>query len=245
MTKTPIITLAVLAAISAQSTFAADCTVTEKLTILSPQMKEMYESMSPSQQGHLRKSRMGFLSGIPIKGILYVSGKKLRSDIAGVTTVYDSGTNKLVTINRTNQTYSVRSLAGTQSPISAAVTSLGPGVRILGHATRHYRFSTNMRNAQFRGLAMSGEIWSAQDLPSNRLALSMLGGGVQAPTQLEKIKGQVLKVTAQITGTPIGSISVNSYPVSVSTARIPVTIFAVPKGYRQTAPSRNVGPLGG
>lgn len=234
---------AVLGAVAALAGAAhADVKVVQSMTIDNPQLKAAMQSMSPEQRAQMAK--MGI--GGTIQSILYVSGRKSRTDIGAVnSTIINEASGKMTMINRTSHTYSTRPFGGTAGKTAGGATAsikpTGKTKVILGHLCRDYR--VNVSSASMPG-GISGDIWAAPDL--QRLPLPALSGSPLAAlgSQWSKIAGLPLQVTLTAAGSSMGTTVVRTIATSIKTTPLPASVFAIPAGY-QAGPAYGNPMMGG
>jgi hypothetical protein len=220
----------------------ADVKVVEAMTIDSPQLKAAMKNMQPEQRAQMAK--MGI--GGTILSTIYVSGSKSRSDVGATnSTIVDSGSSKVTTLNRVAQTYSTEpfdSAAAQAAGSKASVKPTGKTKVILGHLCRDYHVTISTGGPS--GGNVSGDIWSAADLPHPNLS----GGGGMAALmgQWNKMAGMPLLMTLTLAGGPAGTTTVHMVAKSVSTTSLPASTFAIPAGYKP-GPAYNpmMGGMGG
>ncbi|MBV9851835.1 MAG: hypothetical protein JO250_19380 [Armatimonadetes bacterium] len=239
---------ALAATLAGASAARADLTVVQSTTIKNPQITAMMQSMSPQQRAMMARSGAGaFMGGGPLTSTLYSQGSKTRVDVGPQSTIVDAAAHKLIMLNRATHTYrsspySPNAMAG---QMQASVRDTGQTKTILHHPARHYVLT--MTSARMQGARISGDIWSAQDLPQPPAAALAAGGPAAAlQGQFRKIKGLPLLVNMTISGTPVGDTSIHSVTKSVSRAPLSASLFTVPAGYKRAAarPMPGAMPMG-
>ncbi len=220
----------------------ADLKVVQRVTIDSPQMKAMMESLSPQQRQRMNEMGMGMMSGRPTQATLYARGPKARADLGLLSFVYDAGAGQIVTINRSAHTYSgqkidrTREAAGTQTTVKSVAGSKS----VLGHACRHYTFRATSPNLP--GGEIVGDLWAAPDLPSLPAPVAQAGPVGALRGVYSKIKGLPLLTNVKVIGAPTGDMTVKTVATAVSQGMLSASLFAVPAGYTQTPPGTNAMP---
>ena len=235
---------ALAATLAGASAAHADLKVVQSTTIKNPQLTAMMQSLSPEQRARMAQSGAGSLfGGGDLASTIYSHGTKTRVDIGPQSTIVDTATRQLVTVNRATHTYSTSAYSPNKmaSQMQASVRDTGQTKIILGHPARHYLLS--MTSAQMAGGRVSGDIWSAQDLPQPPAAAFSAGPAGALQGQFRKIKGMPLLVNMTVTGSPVGDTSIRSVTKSVSRAALPASLFAIPAGYKRTAARPTMGGL--
>jgi len=208
----------------------ADVTVVQTATIDNPQLKAMMQSLSPEQKAQMARFGMGGT----ITSKSYVKGTKTRTDVGQMTSVIvDTAAGKMISLNRVSHTYSTQPLnASAGRGVKVSLKPTGKTKTLLGHLCRDYRL--NMTSQSPSGpMTIVGDVWAAPDLP--RLASPPLGSNGPAAAiaaQWSKIAGMPLQAVMTVGGSPIGKTVIRTTVQSVSMTPLPLSVFAIPAGYR-------------
>ena len=224
----------------------ADLKVVQSTTVKNPQLTAMMQSLSPAQRAQMGQSGFGAMfGGGPLTSTLYTHGSKTRVDVGPLTTIVDTAAHKIISINRITHTYSTSaySPSAMAGQVQATIKDTGQTKVILGHPARHYLMSVT--SARMPSGRMSGDIWSAQDLPQPPAAAFSGGPAAALQGQFRKIKGMPLIVNMMVTGSPVGDTSIRSVTKSVSRAALAASLFSVPAGYKRAATPQAGGPMMG
>lgn len=216
----------------------ADLTVVQTTSISSPQIQAYLQTMTPQQRAQVAASGNPLFSGRPIRSVIYVHGSKTRADVGPVTYIVDVASRRTLVINRRSHTYSVQPYrpGGAAGQAQATVRATNQVKRIAGHPARRYLLTSTLAAAP--GTVIQGEVWAAQDLPQPSVLGTGSGPFGAIQSQFRKVKGFPLKTSLAVTGSPMGSTTVSTNVVSVSKATLPAALFAVPAGYRKSAPAQ-------
>ena len=151
-------------------------------------------------------------------------------DIGPLSTIVDTAAHKIISINRATRTYSTSAYSpgAMAGQVQASIKDTGQTKTILGHPARHYLMS--MTSARMPSGRISGDVWSAQDLPQPPAAAFSGGPAAALQGQFRKIKGMPLIVNMVVTGSPVGDTSIRSVTKSVSRAPLSASLFADPGG---------------
>ncbi|BDI33267.1 hypothetical protein CCAX7_53180 [Capsulimonas corticalis] len=222
----------------------ADQKIVATTTVDGPQLRVMMTQMSPDQRAAMSKYGMGG----PINSTAYVSGKKIRTDTNGSSVLLDSVAKTLTTLSRESHTYTTRpydpaKAQAASAGTSATITPAGDSKKLLGHVARHYKLTITTTSGPMAGTPIHGEVWAAPDLPQPP-SLPMPGPAGVLQSQLKKIKGFPLLTVIAIPNSPTGPITVKTVINSVSSATLPASTFAIPAGYKKSAPGAGVGMPG-
>ena len=237
MQNSPLLTAALLVLAASAH---ADLKVTQTTKIENPQLQAMEETMTPQQKAQMAHSDNPLLRGGPQITVVYVRGAMTRADIGGMTYLTDLSKHQATLVNRRTHTYATRpySAQGATGQTSATVKDTGQTKTINGHPAR--RYTLTMTSASLPGTVIEGDIWAAQDLPQPPLLMS--GGPFAAfQNQFRKVKGYPLKTSLVVTGSPMGNTTIQSTVVSISQASLPVSVFAVPAGYKKSSAETGAG----
>ena len=218
----------------------ADLKVTQRTTIQNPQLSAMIQSMSPAERAQMAQTG-GFFSGGPVTVVIYLHGDEARVDLGAQSTVINLGTHKMFSLDRKAHTYTVSTYTPQAGPaVQATVHDTGPSQVILGHRTRRYQVAVTAPSLE--GGRLTGDVWSAPDLPA--LPTAFFAGGPAAALQslFHSIKGLPLKINALLTGTSLGNTAIQSSALSLSKNPLPLSVFQVPHGYRRMASSGSPSP---
>ena len=183
----------------------------------------------------------------------YVKGREMRVDRGQTSTILDLRNGTATVLNHQQKTYSVVKLGGArQIPMSqsgmapkANVRHTGAHRAIDGHDCEQVLLDVEL-NAGGKQIKVDSEIWLAPEPPSAELQNFTRGlrelvpayagsGGVMA--EIEKrtaeLKGMVLAQTTRVhvPGAPVVESSTRT--TGLSTAAVPVGMFAVPRDYRR------------
>jgi hypothetical protein len=168
----------------------------------------------------------------------YISGNRVRYDAGGGTVVYD-GSSHTVTLwddgRRVYEHTRYKPVTSQQLPgVKVTVVPTNKTARMAGHSVREYQISVHTQAGPGFNTA-TGTIWATTDMPRPDLsglgvpALNGFGAAAEIP-------GLPLK---SVMRGPDGVVLMTTMIVSISTAKIPSSKFAVPSGYRditQTTP---------
>lgn len=213
----------------------ADLTVVQTTSILSPQIQAYLQTMTPQQRAQMAASGNPLFSGRPIRSVIYVHGSKTRADAGPMTYIVDVAARRTLVINRRTRTYTVQPYraGGAAGQPQATVRATGQVKRIAGHPARRYTLTSTF--AAQPGTVIQGEVWAAQDLPQPAVFGAGSGPFGAIQSQFHKVKGFPLTTSLAVTGSPMGSTTVQTALVSISKANLPASLFAVPAGYRKSS----------
>jgi hypothetical protein len=236
----------VVAGVSAPSA-RADLKVVQSVTFDSPQMKQMLANIPPARRAAMAKSGQGMFDGKPIIATVSNSGQKFRSEMGPQIVLLDGAAKKMTMLNTTGHTYQTMPYnPGANTPaanMSASVHDTGQTKTILGHLARHY--TINVSAPMMGGATIKGDIWAAPDLPQPPIVGPATGPGALIQAQMKAIKGMPLITTIKINGGQMGmGMTIKSVVKSISTAKLPASLFAIPAGYSEGAMPMGMGGMG-
>lgn len=211
----------------------ADLTVVQTTSISSPQLQAYMQTMTPQQRAQMAASGNPLFSGKPIRSVIYVHGSKTRADAGPMTYIVDVAARRTVVINRRSHTYTIQPYrpGGAAGQAQATVRDTGQVKRIAGHPARRYLLTSTL--ASQPGTVIQGDVWAAQDLAQPSILGTGSGPFGAIQSQFRKVKGFPLKTSLAVTGSPLGSTTVQTGVISVSKAALPASVFAIPAGYRK------------
>ena len=212
----------------------ADLKIVQTTRFDSPQLTAYLQTMTPQQKAQMAHSGNPLFQDGPQQSALYVHGAKTRLDIGNVTYLIDSASRQSEAVNRSTHTYTVQPYrVPSAGQVAVVVKDTKQTKQIAGHLCRHYFTTTTL--ASQPGTVIQGDIWAASDI-AQPAAFSMGSGPFAVlQSQFRKIKGFPLKSSLVVTGSPLGNTTVTTNPVSVSTAPLPASAFAIPAGYKKSA----------
>ncbi len=214
----------------------ADLRVVQKTTIQNPQLTAMVQSMSPAQRAQMAQTG-GLFSGGPVTLVISTHGGEARVDFGKQTTLFNAATRRVTTLDRAAHTYTTSAFAPQAgAPVQATVRDTGQSKMIDGHRAR--RYTVALSGPQLEGGQLTGDVWSAPDLPPLPTALFASGPAAALQGLFHSIKGLPLRINVLVTGTPIGTTAVQSSALSVSVKPLSPSVFRIPAGYRLLVPPR-------
>jgi hypothetical protein len=226
---------AIAAAAVAIAPAFADQKVVQVTTIKSPGQESMLKRLSPEERAEVAKQ--GF--GRPIQSVYYVSGSHVRVDTSGYTILIDNGKKTQTVVNRATHRYVTRpfdpnTVSGDNA--QASVKNTGKSKNLLGHRTTLYQVV--LQNVGTPGTT-TADIWAAPDLPRPE-TINITGPAASMMGALHKINGMPLLVTVHAVSA-YGPIDVRSVVKSISTSRLPASVFKIPAGSKPAPAGAGVG----
>jgi hypothetical protein len=225
----------------------ADLVISESTVINCPGMKSMLQEIPDASRAPLLKMLSPMLTGAPWVTTTYLKDNHLRTDMGQTTILVNSVTGNEVTMNNQTHTYSIGPYDPFQKAagnITCVIQPTSQRATMLGHVVN--RYLVTMTSSVLPKSQISGDIWSAPDLPTPP-SIGYSGGlAAGFESQMSKVKGMPLAYRLLYTNTPCGNISVMSYATSIDTALIPYETFRIPDSFHKgTVQTATVTPSAG
>lgn len=199
----------------------ADLKVVQVTAVSSPELEADLRKLPPAERAALASAGTKTVT-------LYIKGAKTRADIGGLSFLPDAAARQVKIVNHATRSYTVERDEPPRTQRASGrkgliIKATGQSKTILGRRARHYRLRSPSGN-------LTGEIWSVPDLPRGPENTQ------QHPILYDlwgQVKGMPLRVKLVVKDSPIGRMTVTYAVTSLSTAPLPPSIFAVPRGYRR------------